>query len=192
MWDYFNINFCFLILSDNVTMCIESPKILLPHHVTYSAFHAKKTAVVPSTEKSNLTAAHRDTLDFNRPTGQSTVYLYAAAQVSNPLLPALRCLREGCPEGEFAVYMLIQCTPLLVEKAGVAPDMTLCTSKYKCKGENHPGFESHGEGHTESKIGNQWPHKMDLGPTKKKEEFECNIRWLGLKIELFPKDLFEI
>ena len=28
-------------------------------------------------------------------------------------------------EGEPAVHMLIQCTPLLVEKAGVAPDMTI-------------------------------------------------------------------
>ena len=43
------------------------------------------------------------------------------AQVSNPLLPALRCLHEGCPEGKFVVYILMQCTPLLVEKA---PDVT--------------------------------------------------------------------
>ena len=34
-------------------------------------------------------------------------------------------LHEGCPEGNPAVYTLIQCTPLLVEKAGVAPDVTL-------------------------------------------------------------------
>ena len=37
----------------------------------------------------------------------------------------LRCLREGCPEGGPAVYVLIQCTPLSVEEAGVAPGVTL-------------------------------------------------------------------
>ena len=31
---------------------------------------------------------------------------------------------EGCPEGEPVVYTLVQCTPLLVEKADVAPDVT--------------------------------------------------------------------
>ena len=36
-----------------------------------------------------------------------------AAQVSNPPLPALCCLHEGCPEGEPAVYRLEQCTPIL-------------------------------------------------------------------------------
>ena len=45
-----------------------------------------------------------------------------AAQVSNPSLPALCCLHEGCPESEPAVHTLIQCTPLLGKKAGVAPD----------------------------------------------------------------------
>ena len=43
----------------------------------------------------------------------------------SPLLPALCCLHEGCPEGRAAVHMFTQCRPLLVEKAGVAPDMTL-------------------------------------------------------------------
>ena len=45
-------------------------------------------------------------------------------QFSDSPLPALCCLHEGCLKGEPAVYMLIQCTPLLVEKAGVVPDMT--------------------------------------------------------------------
>ena len=33
-----------------------------------------------------------------------------AAQVSNPPLPALYCLHEGCLEGEPTVYMLTPCT----------------------------------------------------------------------------------
>ena len=52
--------------------------------------------------------------------------------------------------------MLIQCTLLLVEKVGVAPDVKLgspYTSKQDCRRENHPSFESHVEGHTKSKIG---------------------------------------
>ena len=34
-------------------------------------------------------------------------------------------------EGGPAVYTLIQCTPLLVEKAGVAPDVTLRFTAHK-------------------------------------------------------------
>ena len=52
-------------------------------------------------------------------------------QVSNPPLPALHCLHEGSLEGKSAIYMLIQCTPLLVEKVDVAPDMTLRFTVYK-------------------------------------------------------------
>ena len=46
------------------------------------------------------------------------------------------------------------CTPLLVEKAGTAPDMTLrfTMRRQVCRWENHPGFETHGEGHMKSKI----------------------------------------
>ena len=49
----------------------------------------------------------------------------------------------------------LQCTPLLVEKVGAAPEVTLKFSVCKkvCRHENHPGFETHGEGHTKSKIG---------------------------------------
>ena len=42
----------------------------------------------------------------------------------------------------------MQCTPLLVEKAGVSPDMTsesLHTSKKECMREIHSGFETHEE-----------------------------------------------
>ena len=42
-----------------------------------------------------------------------------------PITANLRLTSLGCPEGRPAVYTLVQCTPLLVEKAGVAPDMTL-------------------------------------------------------------------
>ena len=41
------------------------------------------------------------------------------------LAPTAACPQEGCLEGGPAVNMLTQCTPLLVEKAGVAPDVTL-------------------------------------------------------------------
>ena len=44
---------------------------------------------------------------------------------SNPgNLPLLQMWHVGNVTGHHAVYTLIQCTPLLVEKAGVAPDVT--------------------------------------------------------------------
>ena len=46
-------------------------------------------------------------------------------------MPALHCLHVGYPEGRPAVYTLIQCTLLLVEKAGVAPDVTLRFTAHK-------------------------------------------------------------
>ena len=48
-----------------------------------------------------------------------------AAQVTKPLSSSLHYLHDGCPEGDSAVHMLIQCTPILVEKTDVAPDVTL-------------------------------------------------------------------
>ena len=40
-----------------------------------------------------------------------------------------------------------------------------------CRQENHPGFESYGEGHTKSKIGAiSGPAKMDIGPAKYKKK----------------------
>ena len=50
-----------------------------------------------------------------------------------------------------------QSTLLLVEKAGVAPDLTLRLTAYKQ--DNQPGFETHGESHKVPNMGNQWPHK---------------------------------
>ena len=50
------------------------------------------------------------------------------------------------------VYMLIQCTPLLVEKADVAPDVTVTIHRMqasKSAGERtSPSFKTHGDGHT--------------------------------------------
>ena len=42
-------------------------------------------------------------------------------------LPSAACMRDVWKVGP-AVYMIIQCTHLLVEKAGVAPDVTLGSS----------------------------------------------------------------
>ena len=52
-------------------------------------------------------------------------------------------------EVEPSVFTLMQCTPLLVEKVGVAPVRFTV---------HHLSFETNGEGHT------KWPHKMC--PTK--------------------------
>ena len=64
------------------------------------------------------------------------------------------------------MYLLVQCEPLLVEMAGVVPDMILRkphAHKKECRPENHPGFETHGESHTKSSVlGNQWPTKWNL------------------------------
>ena len=55
---------------------------------------------------------------------RSLVERAAKEQIS--LLPtAFCCLHEGCQEVEYAVYTLIQCVPLLVENADVAPHVTL-------------------------------------------------------------------
>ena len=102
------------------------------------------------------------------------------------LLPALHCLHEGCLKGEPAIHMLLQCTPLLVEKAGVAPDVTLSSlhvSKQKCRQENHPSFETHGKGHIESKIG------AISGPTKWTYVqfpviFQRQVRWMDTIIRM--------
>ena len=61
-------------------------------------------------------------------------------------------------------YTLIQCTPLLVEKAGVAPDVTFGINARK------------------QNRSNQWLHKLGLGPTKnlkkkkKKKNYELEFR----------------
>ena len=53
-----------------------------------------------------------------------------------------------------AVYTLIQCTPLLVEKAGVTPGMTFRITARKSAGETSTlDLEPDEEGHTKSKTG---------------------------------------
>ena len=53
--------------------------------------------------------------------------------------------------GESTVHTLIQCTPLLVEKAGVEPYVTLRFMVHK-EVRVQADFEIHREGHTKSKI----------------------------------------
>ena len=73
--------------------------------------------------------------------------------------------------GRHAVYTLIQCTPLLVEKAGVAPDVTFRITA--CKQERVQAryplwiWNPWGRTHEVQNRSNQWLHKMDLGPDKK-------------------------
>ena len=51
---------------------------------------------------------------------------------SNPSnLPLLQMWHVGNTTGHHAIYTLIQCTPLLVEKAGVAPDVTFRITAHK-------------------------------------------------------------
>ena len=87
------------------------------------------------------------------------------------LVSTVACLHEGCLEGRPAVYTLIQCTPLLVEKADVSPDMTLrfttCNQVSVQARESPWLWNPWGGSHEVQNRGNQWHHKMDLGPTKK-------------------------
>ena len=68
------------------------------------------------------------------------------------------------------------CTPPLVKKAGVPPDVTLRFTVGKQVGiqarESPWLWNPWGGWHIVQNWGNHWPHKMDLGPTKnfKKEE----------------------
>ena len=70
-----------------------------------------------------------------------------------------------------AVYMLIQCTPLLVEKAGVAPVVTfrITARKQERVQARYPLWiwNPWGRTHEVQNRSNQWLHKMDLGPKKK-------------------------
>ena len=58
-------------------------------------------------------------------TGNTHTHTHTHTHTEHTLLPALLCYYEGCLEGKPAVYKLIQCTLLLVEKAGVALNMSL-------------------------------------------------------------------
>ena len=50
------------------------------------------------------------------------------------------------------IFILIQCTPLLVEKAGVTLGSPYA-SKKECRWEIYSGYEAHEEGHTKYKTG---------------------------------------
>ena len=85
-------------------------------------------------------------------------------------LPAFRCLHAGCPKGKPALYTFIQYTPLVVEKAGVAPHITI---KFTMHGQ--VSVQSAGQrttltlkpmGASIQSRGNQWHQKIDFGPTK--------------------------
>ena len=103
-------------------------------------------------------------------------------------IAALYCLHEGCLEGRPAGYTLIQCTALSVEKAGVAPDITLRFTTRKqisVQAREPPWLWNPWVGsHKVQNGGNQWPHKMDLGPTKiKKKNHDCALYLVELKTE---------
>ena len=70
-----------------------------------------------------------------------------------------------------AVYTLIQCTPLLVEKAGVTPVVTfrITARKQERVQARYPLWiwNPWGRTHEVQNRSNQWLHKMDLGSKKK-------------------------
>ena len=91
---------------------------------------------------------------------------------SNPgNLPLLQTWHVGNMTSHHAVYMLIQCTSLLVEKAGVAPDMTFRITA--CKQERVQAryplwiWNPWGRTHEVQNRSNQWLHNINLGPGKK-------------------------
>ena len=79
---------------------------------------------------------------------------------------------------------MLQCTPLLVEKANVAPDMAIRFTA--CKQEmvqliDHPAFETRGEGHTKCKIGAiSDPTKWTLFQKQKQKKTSMPILIHGL------------
>ena len=87
--------------------------------------------------------------------------------------------------GCHAVYTLIQCTPLLVEKAGVAPDVTIGITVYKQERVQARDplriWALCGRTHKVQNRSNQWLYKLGLGPTKifkkKDESGELNTRY---------------
>ena len=82
-----------------------------------------------------------------------------------------------------AVYTLIQCTPTLVEKAGVAPVVTfrITARKQERMQARYPLWiwNPWGRTHKVQNRSNQWLHKMDLGPnTIKKKKNYCVVQTL--------------
>ena len=115
-------------------------------------------------------------------------------------LPLLQMWHVGNMTGCHAVYTLIQCTPLLVEKAGVTPDVTFRITA--CKQERVQAryplwiWNPWGRTHKVQNRSNQWLHKMDLGPDKKikkKKNHSIYIHRMGNGIRKFlsPYSNFE-
>ena len=86
--------------------------------------------------------------------------------------------------------MLIQCTPLLVEKAGVAPDVHHMQASNCVVERTTLALKPMGGGggsHEIQNKGNQWPYKMDLCPTKiLKNKNECPLH---NRYEKLPKHI---
>ena len=89
----------------------------------------------------------------------------------------------------------IQCTPQLVGKAGVAPDMTfrftMCKQVSVQVREPLWLWNPWGDSHEVQNGGNQWPHKMDLDPTKiiKKSLFVLGV---CLSITMLLAQIWEV
>ena len=102
---------------------------------------------------------------------------------SNPLLPAcLRRFHEGCPEGEPAVHAKAVCT--LVGGKGM-PDMIfrLTTCKQEQEERKWEGTIPTLKPITQvQNRGNQWPNKMDPGPTNVRKE--KNLFWQNRRYKL--------
>ena len=130
---------------------------------------------------------------FHSPSQSATKFLQSLLTVrqvsqSNPSnLPLLQMWHVENVTGHHAVYTLIQCTPLLVEKAGVAPDVTFRITA--CKQESVQAryplwiWNPWGRTHEVQNRSNQWLHKMDLGPDKKikKRKKKVFSQWWNLQ-----------
>ena len=71
----------------------------------------------------------------------------------------------GNVTGHHAVYTLIQCTPLLVEKAGVAGITARKQERVQAR-DPLQIWNPWGRTHEVQNRSNQWLHKLGLGPTK--------------------------
>ena len=78
--------------------------------------------------------------------------------------------KVGRSSEKITLYVFVQCTPLLVEKAGVAPDVTLrftACKQVRVQVREPPWlYNPWGGSHKVQNRGNQWLHKMDLDRTK--------------------------
>ena len=126
---------------------------------------------------------------------ESTSAHCAGVSRSNPgNLPLLQMWHVGNVTGRHTIYTLIQCTPLLVEKAGVTPDVTFRITA--CKQERVQAryplwiWNPWGRTHEVQNRSNQWLYKMDLGPDKKLKKKKtllktlpsCNVRMRAVEI----------